>query len=353
MVGHSPHSICLGRNVEPFSLPRDPRDQPQPSLRDSYLEHPLSFRCQFTDSGSDGNVRSLVQIFLFCPTLRRFAPNFFFICVAFAPSHTKLANAYPFFVFLRILRFSGRGQPCRVCTRVLFAVASEPFLIFPLGGYRSFQKYHRLHHIYLNTYEMDPDLPTQFEGRFFVGPVKKFIWLMLQPLTYTIRPLFQQPIPWTRAELLQWVVQFSVDAAVVYYWGWTPLVYLFLATLLGGSLHPMSGHYIAEHYEWTKGYETYSYYGIGNWFGWNVGYHNEHHDFPRVPFTRLPALKKLAPEFYDNIPFHSSWVALMVRFIVDPELNPFARRVRIPKGKESSLAAEMTVAARNRDDEER
>jgi hypothetical protein len=40
----------------------------------------------------------------------------------------------------------------------------------------------------------------------------------------------------------------------------------------------------------------------------------------------------------------------MVRFILDPELNPFARRVRIPKGKEG-LAAEMTAAARNRDDE--
>eukprot|EP01122_Echinamoeba_exundans_P009260 TRINITY_DN322_c0_g1_i2.p1 TRINITY_DN322_c0_g1~~TRINITY_DN322_c0_g1_i2.p1 ORF type:complete len:347 (-),score=47.46 TRINITY_DN322_c0_g1_i2:502-1542(-) len=234
-----------------------------------------------------------------------------------------------------------------ILNTVFLFVANLPI---PVPMSMSFQKYHRLHHIYLNTFEMDPDLPTQFEGRFFVGPIRKLIWLILQPLTYTIRPLFQQPIPLTRAELIQWAVQFSVDALVVYFWGWTPLVYLFLATLLGGSLHPMSGHYIAEHYEWAKGYETYSYYGPLNWLGWNVGFHNEHHDFPRVPFTKLPALKKLAPEYYDNLPFHSSWVALMVRFIVDPELNPFARRVRIPKGKES-IAAEMTAAARNRDDE--
>jgi fatty acid desaturase len=283
------------------------------------------------------------------PLLRLFAfslpPPFHFPII----SSLRLTHHMLLYVFLFLLCRDTwqRSKTSSTCAHLFAFLCSLSLL--PCS-FRSFQKYHRLHHIYLNTFEMDPDLPTQFEGRFFVGPVRKLIWLILQPLTYTIRPLFQQPIPLTRAELVQWVVQFSLDAVIVYYWGWVPLVYLFLATLLGGSLHPMSGHYIGEHYEWAKGYETYSYYGPLNWFGWNVGFHNEHHDFPRVPFTKLPELKKLAPEYYDNLPFHSSWVALMVRFILDPELNPFARRVRIPKGKEG-LAAEMTAAARNRDDE--
>jgi len=58
-------------------------------------------------------------------------------------------------------------------------------------------------------------------------------------------------------------------------------------------LHPMAGHFIAEHYTWEKDptsggyYETYSYYGLGNLLGWNVGYHREHHDLARIPYTKV------------------------------------------------------------------
>ena len=62
-----------------------------------------------------------------------------------------------------------------------------------------------------------------------------------------------------------------------------------------------------------------------------VGYHNEHHDFPSIPWTRLPALRALAPEFYDNIPSHPSWPMVIVNFIRDKEVGLFARGKRLAK----------------------
>ena len=63
-----------------------------------------------------------------------------------------------------------------------------------------------------------------------------------------------------------------------------------------------------------------------------VGYHNEHHDFPSVPWTRLPALRALAPEYYDTIASHPSWPMVIVNFIRDPEVGIFARAKRKGRG---------------------
>ena len=40
----------------------------------------------------------------------------------------------------------------------------------------------------------------------------------------------------------------------------------------------------------------------------------------------------MVPEYYDNLPCHTSWVKVLYDFIVDPEIGPYARvkRQRIP-----------------------
>jgi sphingolipid delta-4 desaturase len=74
-----------------------------------------------------------------------------------------------------------------------------------------------------------------------------------------------------------------------------------------------------------------------------VGYHNEHHDFPSIPWTRLPALRALAPEFYDTIPSHSSWPMVIVNFIRDAEVGIFARAKRLSKEQIIKSKADGTV----------
>jgi sphingolipid delta-4 desaturase len=81
-----------------------------------------------------------------------------------------------------------------------------------------------------------------------------------------------------------------------------------------------------------KGQETNSYYGWLNRIALNVGYHNEHHDFPSIPWNHLPDLKRAAPEAYDTLGSHASWSKLLWQFLFDRRVSLFARQVRQDRG---------------------
>ncbi|XP_076777327.1 sphingolipid delta(4)-desaturase/C4-monooxygenase DES2 isoform X3 [Arvicanthis niloticus] len=152
----------------------------------------------------------------------------------------------------------------------------------------SFKKYHVDHHRYLGGDGLDVDIPTNFEGWFFCTPARKLLWLVLQPFFYSLRPLYVNPKAVTRMEIFNTLVQLAFDVTIFALWGIKPIVYLLASSLLGLGLHPISGHFVAEHYMFQKGHETYSYYGPLNWITFNVGYHMEHHDFPSIPGCYLP-----------------------------------------------------------------
>ncbi|KAB0791700.1 hypothetical protein PPYR_03500 [Photinus pyralis] len=189
----------------------------------------------------------------------------------------------------------------------------------------SFKKYHLEHHRYQGDELIDTDIPTYIEAKLFCTTVGKIFWVMLQPFFYTIRPLMVNPKPPTLLEFVNLVIQLVFDVIVAYFFGVRVLLYLVLGSLMAMGLHPVAGHFISEHYMFKKGFETYSYYGPLNWITFNVGYHNEHHDFPAVPGSRLPLVKKIAPEFYDDLPQHNSWSAVLYDFIMDPDIGPYAR----------------------------
>jgi sphingolipid delta-4 desaturase len=169
------------------------------------------------------------------------------------------------------------------------------FANLPMGvpAFVTFKKYHRDHHKYLAVEHYDPDLPTRFEAKLFRSPLGKMLYVGLLPFTYTVRPLLVMPKSIDMAEVVNFLIQLAFDLTVFYLWGYKAILYLLIGSLLGLGFHPISGHFIAEHYVFVKGHETYSYYGPLNLITFNVGYHNEHHDFPNIPCYRLGEVNNL------------------------------------------------------------
>ena len=211
-----------------------------------------------------------------------------------------------------------------------FPLANRLFGMFanlPIGVPMSisFKHYHIEHHRYQGIDTIDMDIPTEWEAVFFKNTPRKILWMFLQPLFYALRPVVVRPKPPTPLEILNVVIQIAFDVFIVFFFGFKSLFYLISGTLLSMGLHPMAAHFIAEHYVFERGYETYSYYGIWNKVAFNVGYHMEHHDFPYIPGSRLPEVRRIASEFYDPLPKHHSWVKVIWDFLFDHRLGPYAR----------------------------
>jgi len=194
----------------------------------------------------------------------------------------------------------------------------------------SFRSYHLKHHSFQGSYYLDADLASRWEakliGNSFIG---KSIWLLLFPVFQSLRPPRLKGInfanKWT---FINWVVIFGFDIIIVVYFGWMPLFYFAASLFFSIGFHPLGARWIQEHFLTFPPQETYSYYGPMNFVALNVGYHNEHHDFPSIPWNNLPKLKKMAPEFYETLKSHKSWSKLFVKFIFDSNLSLFSRLIR-------------------------
>ena len=213
----------------------------------------------------------------------------------------------------------------------LWGIVANLPLVVPSSA--SFSIYHLKHHQYQGDYDLDADVAGRWEAR-LVGrsTLGKVLWELLFPIFQSVRVARfsrKSTIPFaTRWVVLNIVVQFAFDALVWWLWGPWALLYLALSLWFSVGFHPLGARWIQEHFVVVPGQETYSYYGPLNTVAFNVGYHNEHHDFPFVAWNRLPALKALAPEFYDSLYSHRSWVRLWLRFLFDRNLTLYSRIVR-------------------------
>jgi fatty acid desaturase len=117
------------------------------------------------------------------------------------------------------------------------------------------------------------------------------------------------------------------------------VLYLTRSSIFAIGLHPVGARWIQEHYltSGTKGQETFSYYGPLNLMAFNVGYHNEHHDLMMVPWSRLPRVRHIAPEFYEGLHSYSSCTSLLLQFVRDRNISlnscPTGRRPARPRGQ--------------------
>lgn len=189
----------------------------------------------------------------------------------------------------------------------------------------AFGRYHADHHIFLGRPNWDPDLPTQKEIGFFTTPLRKFGYILAMPFFYGFRPYFVCPKPPSVLEFVNMIVIFGWDIFIGYNFGAKSLVYLLVGTVFGLGLNPVATHIIAEHYEFIKGQDTYSYYGPFNIPGLNIGYHIEHHDFPNIPWRSLPRVREIAPEFYNTLPQHKSYLLVLYKYIFDREFGAWCR----------------------------
>lgn len=221
---------------------------------------------------------------------------------------------------------------------ILSSIVANFPLVFPSAV--SFAKYHMKHHSYQGVEEMDADMPYRWEAKLIDNSgFGKAIWLLFYPVFQALRPMRLKEInlfdSWTVFNL---VVQIAFNALIVYYFGWMAFTFLTLSFFFSVGLHPLGARWVQEHFL-THGdhQETKSYYGPLNVVNLNVGFHNEHHDFPSVPWNKLPELKRIAGEHYDHLGYHTSYTKLLFQFLFNRELSVYSRTARSNRGRKNEI----------------
>jgi len=197
-----------------------------------------------------------------------------------------------------------------------------------------FRKYHLKHHAFQGNHDLDADLPGFNEAKLIGnGTIGKAIWLLFFPIFQVVRTARFKEIKfadkWTWINLITVVV---FDIAVLLTFGPYVLMYFIASFFFSVGLHPLGARWIQEHFLVAAPQETYSYYGWLNKLSFNVGYHNEHHDFSYVPWNNLPKIKAIAPEYYETLVYHTSWTKLWLHWLWDSNLSLYSRTLRNNRG---------------------
>ncbi|MBY0425747.1 MAG: fatty acid desaturase, partial [Cytophagales bacterium] len=215
----------------------------------------------------------------------------------------------------------------------LLGILANLTQVFPSSV--SFQKYHLKHHAFQGVMELDADLPYHWEARLANNStIGKAIWLLFYPIFQLLRPQRIREVNFFDGWILaNWAFNFAFVGTMWYFFGPKSFVYMTASLFFSIGLHPLGARWIQEHYLTSGTQETHSYYGPLNVINLNVGFHNEHHDFPSVPWNKLPQIRSTASEYYDTLAYHLSYTKLLFKFLLDKNLSVFSRMLRQDRGK--------------------
>ena len=189
-------------------------------------------------------------------------------------------------------------------------------------GAMAFRSYHLKHHSHLSAYDHDADVPSTWEIELVGNSAwRKAVWLFCFPIVQMVRlSRLARPVPlWRPWTFVNIGAVLAFDLLVFFVLGANGLLYLLLSFWFSvGGLHPLSARWIQEHFTFGPEQRTFDYLGPLNRVALNIGYHNEHHDFPEVPWSRLPELRAMAASFYEPLGSHDSLSKLLLRFVLDP-----------------------------------
>jgi len=154
------------------------------------------------------------------------------------------------------------------------------------------------------------------------------------------------------------LLNLAVCGALFWWGGWKPVAYLLMSqAFMTGFLHPfMLGIVLAiSHFHGHERYQpsASNYNWLFNFLTFNVGYHVEHHDIAGIPWFRLPKMRRIAPEFYDDLGEIRSYTWLAMKFVFggkqtfakDFDNEAFRNAERFAAGEQATAESETDPAA--------
>lgn len=272
------------------------------------------------------------------------------VAVAAAPVWAAVALAWAVGAWVAHALFAGMHEAAhrmvfksQTANRILLIAANLPLIVpfaIPLAHW------HLVHHRRQGQDGWDPDLPSAWEVATFDrwGAPGRIAWHILFPILQLFRIARPAPgdglllwKPWVLANI---TAQLGVTAVLAVWLPMSSLVFLGASIAFVFALHPLAGRFIQEHHRPvtalpdTTGntvpaaHETGSYVGAGNLVALNFGLHIEHHDFPAIPWNRLPRLRRIAPEAYAHTVTRRSWTWTWLEFLFHPQSSVGGRTVR-------------------------